>query len=86
MNMDNRVTGYRFQNGGRDRMTPKQMRRIKKKDVCPKCPARGVDDCETDSGNKAKQPHVGRYKQTPNDGHRNVITIVDECQTTEGSK
>lgn len=63
MNMDDRVTAYHRQNGY-DRVTSKQMRRINKKDVCPKCPARGVEDCTTESGNRAKAPHAGRYPNT----------------------
>lgn len=60
MKMEDRLSAYRKQTG--KILTPKQLRRIIKKDVCPKCPARGTMPCETDSGNVAKQSHVGRYK------------------------
>lgn len=61
MNMNDRLRAYREQDGSKI-LTPKQRRRTTKKDVCPKCPARGTMPCETENGNVAKQPHVGRYK------------------------
>lgn len=66
MDMEKRIDGYLaqrsgFKPGAMPKLSPKQLRRVSKKDVCPKCPARGTTPCQTESGNPAKQPHVGRY-------------------------
>lgn len=60
MEMTDRAEAYRKQTG-KSNPTPKQARRMKKKDVCPKCTARGTEICVTSNGTAAKQPHVGRY-------------------------
>ncbi|HET9132300.1 MAG TPA: hypothetical protein VFO86_15195 [Terriglobia bacterium] len=65
MKMSDRVNTYYDQNHSRESgaLTSKQLRRIKRKDVCPSehCDARGLDPCKTKDGRHAKQPHAGRY-------------------------